>query len=439
MSKPRELRFDTFPIFEPLLVPARYKGLHGGRGSAKSHFFAESLIEYAIMRPSIGGDGLFAGCLRQVQKSLKDSAKRLIEQKLIKFNLGEADGFKVYHDSIKTPKDGRIIFQGMSEQTAESIKSLEGLHVSWWEEAQTAVDSSLTLLRPTLREEDSEMWFSWNPRRPTDPIDKLLRGDEPPTDAIVIESNWRDNLLFPKSLDQERRDFLRQEPDQYPHIWEGKYATAIKGAYYAKALQKAAHEDRIVKRLPIDPLHQVLAFWDLGGMGAKSDAVAIWICQYVGHEIYVLDYYEAQGQAARFHILWMQENWPDAKCFLPHDGEPNSPLYEGSWETALRKAGFRTEIVPNQGAGAAMQRIEAGREHFHRMVFADEPTKPGREALGWYHERIDAERLIGLGPNHDWSSHGGDAFGMMALVYEAPRIAAKKVNMRPQSPQGWMG
>jgi phage terminase large subunit len=437
MADEREIVFNTFPVFEPLLVPARYKGAHGGRGSAKSHFFAELMIEYALMEPGVSGEGLFAGCLRQVQKSLKDSAKRLIENKLQHFRLGEADGFKVYHDSIKTPGDGRIIFQGMSEQTAESVKSLEGLKVAWWEEAQTAVGRSLDLLRPTLRKEDSEMWFSWNPRRPTDPIDVLLRGEDPPTGAIVVESNWRDNPMFPKSMEEERLNFLRQDPDQYPHIWEGQYATVIKGAYYAKFLTQAADEGRILP-LKFDPLHRILAFWDLGGMGQKSDAVAIWIGQFVGHEIYALDYYEAQGQAARYHILWMQENWPEAKIFLPHDGEPNHPLYEGSWETALRKAGFDVEIVPNQGAGAAMMRVESGREHFHRVSFDKDKTAPGRDCLGWYHEKRDDTREVGLGPHHDWSSNCADAFGMMLQVYEPP-VVARKARTRPRSRFGWMG
>jgi len=435
----RELRFETMPVFEPFLQPSRYKAAHGGRGSAKSHFFADHLIEYSIMEPGNSGQGLFAACLRQVQKSLKDSAKRLIETKLKQHGLGEADGFKVFNDVIQTPKDGQIVFQGMQEHTAESIKSMEGIKVAWWEEAQTAAAHSLALLRPTLRADGSELWFSWNPRRPTDPVDKLFRGKNKsaPTGSIIVKSNWRDNLLFPSVLEQERLDCLRDEPGQYPHIWEGEYATVLEGAYYAEALSRANLDGRIT-RVRRDNLHPVYAFMDLGGMGMHGDATCIWVAQFCGLEILVLDYYEAVGQAAKYHINWLKKHYEDAKIYLPHDGAPQNPLYEGSWETALREAGFSTEVVPNQGAGARMQRIEAGRRWFDRMIFDDIKTQPGRDALGWHHANLDRERGIDLGPYKDWSIHGADAFGLMAIVYRPPALV-KREKHRYSSPNSWMG
>ena len=125
------LTIPTAEVFEPLLAPSRYKGAHGGRGSGKSHFFAGVMIE-----DSLAEKGLLSVCIREVQKTLKDSAKRLLEKKLSDFRLGEADGFKVYEDRIKTPGDGVVIFQGMQDHTAESIKSLEGFKRAWVEEGQ---------------------------------------------------------------------------------------------------------------------------------------------------------------------------------------------------------------------------------------------------------------------------------------------------------------
>ena len=84
------IKFKTARAFKPLLQPSRYKGAYGGRGSGKSHFFAEKLIEDCMMVR-----GLRAVCIREVQKTLKESSKRLIEDKLQEFNLGERDGFKV--------------------------------------------------------------------------------------------------------------------------------------------------------------------------------------------------------------------------------------------------------------------------------------------------------------------------------------------------------
>ncbi|AGA64620.1 Phage terminase large subunit [Liberibacter crescens BT-1] len=116
------LSIKTAEAFKALLAPAPYKGIYGGRGSGKSHFFAELLVEDHLLTP-----GLLSVCVREVQKSLEQSAKRLIEKKLVDFGLGAKHGFKVFRDRIQTPGDGLIIFQGLQDHTAESIKSLEGL------------------------------------------------------------------------------------------------------------------------------------------------------------------------------------------------------------------------------------------------------------------------------------------------------------------------
>jgi phage terminase large subunit len=408
-----DLVIPTAEVFEPLLEPSRYKGAWGGRGSGKSHFFAGLIVE-----DSLREKGLRSVCIREVQKSLKDSAKRLIEQKLVEFRLGEADGFKVFREAVETPGDGVIIFQGMQDHTAESIKSLEGFNRAWAEEAQSLSSRSLTLLRPTIRGEGSEIWFSWNPRRKTDPVDQLLRGATLPTGSTVIRANWSDNPWFPSVLEQERQDCLNTEPDQYDHIWEGGYMTVSSGAYYARDLALARQQARIC-RVPADPLMTTRAVWDIGGTGAKADACAIWVCQFVGKEIRVLDYYEAVGQPLATHIQWLRSNgYGKALCILPHDGATNDKVYDVSYESALSSAGFEVAVVPNQGKGAAGMRIEAARRLFPAIWFNESTTEGGREALGWYHEKKDDARNIGLGPEHDWSSHGADAFGLMCVSYE---------------------
>lgn len=413
------------------MAPARYKGAWGGRGSGKSHFFAGLLIE-----DSLAEKGTRSVCIREVQKSLKESAKRLLEDKLTEYRLGEADGFKVFREVIETPGDGLIAFQGMQDHTAESVKSLEGFKRAWVEEAQTLSSRSLSLLRPTIRAEGSELWFSWNPRRKADPVDVMLRGTEKPTGASVVRANWSDNPWFPSVLEDERQDCLRLTPDQYDHIWEGGYATVLSGAYYAQALAEAKTQGRI-GNVAKDPLMRIRAFWDLGGRGMKSDATAIWIAQFIGREIRVLDYYEAVGQPLAAHIEWLRSRKYDkALCVLPHDGAPVNPVADASWQTALEAAGFEVEVVPNQGAGAARQRIEAGRRLFPSIWFNEATTAGGRDALGWYHEKMDEDRNIGLGPEHDWSSHGADAFGLMCVAYEPPR---EKKAASVQSAGSWMG
>lgn len=406
------LEIPTARAFAPLLQPSRYKGAWGGRGSGKSHFFAGHLVERALM------DRGFRGlCGREVQKSLKESAKRLIEDKLGEYGLGEAQGFKVFREVIETPGDGAIMFQGLQDHTAESIKSFEGIDVFWGEEAQSLSTRSMELLRPTIRKDGSELWFSWNPRRKTDPVDKLLRGETPPTGSTVIRANWSDNPWFPSVLDQERRDCLTTNADQYAHIWEGDYAGVLTGAYYAKHLAEAKSQGRIgvVAR---DPVMTVRAVWDIG----FRDACAIWIVQYVGREIRVLDYYEAVGQPLAAHLHWLRSNgYGDALCVLPHDGAHADAATGIRFEDHIRAAGFQCETIPNQGKGAAMKRIEATRRLFPSIWFNGATTQGGIDALGWYHERQDETRNIGLGPNHDWASHAADAFGLACVAYELPK------------------
>lgn len=426
----RTLQIETAEVFEPLLEPGRYKGAWGGRGSGKSHFFGGLLIEDCLAEPGDAGEGMRAVCIREVQKDLAQSSKLLIETKLKEYRLGEADGFKVYRDVISTPGDGLVIFKGMNDYTADSIKSLEGFKRAWWEEAQTATLHSLNLLRPTLRSEGSERWFSWNPRRKGDPVDVMLRGPEGPTGSIVVKSNWRDNPWLTRELEQERQDCMRLQPEQYDHIWEGGYVTLLEGAYYAKSLS-VARQQRRIGRVAADPLMTVRLFFDIGGTGAKADAVAIWAAQFIGREIRVLKYHEAVGQPLSYHVNWLREQGftPEskAKVWLPHDGKTNDKVFDVSYESALKSAGYEVDVVPNQGKGAAAARIESGRRMFPSCWFDEEGTSPGIEALGWYHEKRDPDRNIGLGPEHDWASHGADAYGLMCVVAEEAMRPVEKI------------
>lgn len=433
----RSLDRQVAEVFEPLLEPSRDKAAYGGRGSGKSHFFAEQMIFDALRFPGMAGEGLRGICAREIQKSLKDSAKYLIESKLTKFGLGEADGFKVYTDKIATPGDGVLIFQGLQDHTADSIKSFEGFHRFWGEEAHGISSRSISLVRPTIRWEDkqrglqSEMWWSWNPLRKSDAVDVMFRSEAKPTGSIVVRANWSDNPWFPSVLEQERQDCLDKTPDQYDHIWEGGYATVLSGAYYAQALAQAKLQKRI-GAVASDPLMPLKAFWDIG----VRDATAIWVAQFVGREIRVLDYYEAVGQPLASHLQWLRtRGYGQAECILPHDAAQADAITATRFEDHIRSAGFRVETIPNQGKGAALKRIEAARRLFPAIWFNEVTCQAGLDALGWYHEKLDEKRGIGLGPEHDWSSHGSDAFGLMCVAYDAPRV--KSSAREPRRVSGW--
>jgi phage terminase large subunit len=417
------LQIPTARVFVPLLAPARDKVARGGRGSGKSHFFGGLLVEDSLASPGEnGGAGLLSACLREVQKDLAQSAKRLIENKLIEHNLGEADGFKVYEDCISTPGDGLVIFKGMNNYTADSIKSLEGFKRAWWEEAHTATMTSINLLRPTMRASGSQMWWSYNRNRPTDAVDVMFSGKELPTGAVVVTANWRDNPWFTAELEQERQDCIRMQPEQYDHIWEGGYVTVAEGAYFASNLAKAKADKR-VEFVPEDPHLIVRLIADIGGTGAKADNFVFWAAQWIGLEIRWTNHYEVQGQPIASHLNWMraQGYTPDrCKIILPHDGDKQDSVFDTSYRKAFEEAGYTVEVIPNQGKGAAMQRVEKARELFPRMRFDKDKCAAGLEALGWYHEKKDEHRNIGLGPDHDWSSHSADAFGLGCVAYEEP-------------------
>lgn len=201
--------------FRPLIPPARYKGAYGGRGSGKSHFFAEQ----AIVRSATQKCDIV--CVREIQRTLNQSVKKLLEHKIQQLGLGPR--FDIQERQIHSDLGGLIIFEGMQNHNAESIKSLEGYDVAWVEEAQTLSQRSLDLLRPTIRRPGSELWFSWNPNFPTDPVDALLRGENPPPDSTVVRANYRDNPWLPDVLQQELAYDQARDPDKFAHVWLGEY------------------------------------------------------------------------------------------------------------------------------------------------------------------------------------------------------------------------
>ena len=429
------LTIQTARAFAPLLEPHRYKGAWGGRWSGKSHFMADNLID-----DSMRTKGLRSVCIREIQRTLKQSSMQLIADRLQAHKLGEKDGFKVYREVIQTPGDGLMLFQGMQDHTADSIKSLEGIDRAWVEEAQTLSSFSLKLLRPTIRKDNSELWFSWNPRHKRDPVDHMFR-TKPPTDSVCVNANWNSNPWFNEVGEQERKDCLRDDPDEYDHVWDGGYETVNKGAYFARHIRDARSDGRIGNMAP-DPLMTIRLFADIGGTGAKADAFTFWAAQFIGHEIRCINYYEVQGQDLGAHLAWLRENkyTPDrAQIWLPHDGATNDRIYDVSYESAFSQAGYKVHVIPNQGKGAAKARIEAARRLFPQVWFDERKCKAGIDAISWYHEKLDETRQIGLGPDHDWSSHGADSFGLMCVAHEPPdTIVEEEEFSNRRRAGGWM-
>jgi phage terminase large subunit len=237
--------------------------------------------------------------------------------------------------------------------------------------------------------------------------------------------DWRDNPWFPETLRAERDHLYATDPDKAEHVWGGEYVRAVEGAYFAQQLREARLDGRITW-LRADPLIQRRAFWDIG----IRDATAIWVAQFVGGEIRVIDYIEGVGQPLAYYVEELRaRGHRSALCVLPHDGVAENSITALRYEDHVRAAGFETTVVKNQGKGAAMMRVEAARRLFPRIWIDEDKCAAGLKALAAYHERWDDKRNAGMGPEHDWASHGADAFGLMCVAYEEPRKHIEKLAM----------
>lgn len=424
-----ELVIDTPRKLIPALGNARYIALYGGRGGAKSHFFAEKLIERCLIQRTRWA------CIREVQGTLRDSVRQLLIDKIAKFGLEHQ--FEVLEGEIRGPNDSLIIFKGMQSYNAANIKSLEDFDGAWVEEAQTFSETSLRMLRPTIRKDGSEIWFSWNPRYETDAVDKFFRGKNPPNDAIIINVNWWDNPWFNETLTKEKDDDFAADPEMAEHVWNGGYERISAGAYFAKHIAKLERDGR-VGNFPYDhSLGPVFTSWDLG----VDDYTSVWFFQFhhVDRQprVRIVDFYEASGLGAEDIVRSaLPEYTPEVvdkwealaeleretpftyrKHFFPHD------IGNREWG-----AGAKTRIQTVNALGIPLaqinrgvaqnpdERINAVRQLLPMCEFNQtERVMLGLTHLRRYSRKVNDKLGIYLGPLHDEHSHAADAFGEFAV------------------------
>lgn len=326
------IKLQTPRVFKPLLEYSRYKGAHGGRGSGKSHFFAELLIEQCLLETTS------AVCVREIQKSLAQSVKKLLEVKIEAMGVGHL--FEIQESIIKAPHGGRIIFNGLQNHTADSIKSLEGYDIAWVEEAQSLSQRSLDLLRPTIRKPGSEIWFSWNPNKASDPVDALLRGDSPPPDAIVVEANYQDNPWLPDVLRAELEYDKKRDPAKFAHVWLGAYQSNSE----ARVFSNWSIEDFTT---PTGATFRLGADW-----GFSVDPSVLVRCFIVGRRLYV-DYEAYMVGCEIDQLPDLFDRVPDArKWFITADSaRPETISY-------MRKHGYPKINSAIKGAKSLEEGIE---------------------------------------------------------------------------------
>ncbi|HMU28148.1 MAG TPA: phage terminase large subunit [Solirubrobacterales bacterium] len=422
----------------PKLIPvfageADFRGAYGGRGSAKTRSFAKMTAVKGFQFAEAGEEGVLL-CAREFMNSLDDSSLAEVKAAILSEEW-LADYFEIGEKFVRS-RNRRIeyAFAGL-RHNIDSIKSKSRIRLLWVDEAEPVSETAWSKAINSVREEGSEIWVTWNPESPRSATHKRFR-ESPPDRARIVELNWRDNPWFPATLDRKRVQDMEKRPDTYDHVWEGGFRAITEGAYFAKELTAARANDRITL-VPRDPNLQVRTFWDLG----RRDHTAIWIAQFNGRKIDVIDFIEGSGQAPGFYFAELRERgyW-GCMVYLPHDGSRVGPENASgrSYEDQARDAGFDVQVILNQGAGAAMLRIDAARRLFPRIWFDQTKTKDGLAALAAYHEKQDEKREVGLGPNHDWSSHAADAFGLMCVAYEEPQVTVQQ-RRPPMGAGGWMG
>ncbi|MGE4471073.1 MAG: PBSX family phage terminase large subunit [Desulfovibrio sp.] len=403
--------------FSGLFEPHRFKVFYGGRGGAKSRSFARALL---IQAASAHHRIL---CAREVQKSIRDSVKRLLDDEIQR--LGLSSLFISTDSEIRCPSMGSLfIFSGL-RINPEAIKSFEGLTRVWIEEAETVSERSLDLLIPTIREEGSEIWMSYNPDRINGAVHQRFVINEPPPHALVKKVGWRDNPWFPDVLREEMEHCKKTDPDKFDHVWNGNPVLIAKGSYYGKRLQLAQDQCRI-GRVAMDPALLVHTAWDLG----VSDSTAIWFFQHLptsgGGEYRIIDYYEASGEGlAHYAGVLTAKGYHYGKHIAPHDIKVRELGSGKSRLEAARKLGIVFTVAPLQSVEDG---IEAVRQVIDAAWFDKERCGQGLDAL-WSYQREwdDVRSCFKTSPLHDWSSHGADAFRYLATGFRPPRQGGGKV------------
>jgi len=406
------------PKLEPLFKRAPYKVLRGGRGGGKSWGVARALLIEGLQRP------IRVLCTRETQKSIRDSVHKLLVDQIAR--LGLASQYSVQQVQITgngewmidgIPRPTEFIFAGLSDMTADSIKSFEGADIVWVEEGQVVTDRSWTILIPTIRKEGSEIWITFNPELDTDPTwERFI--EHPPKGTINIELNYHDNPWFTESMNEKRLHDKATLPEyEYEWIWEGKCKPAVTGAIYADQMAQLFADHR-VGDYPVSAFAPVYAVFDLGW----NDATAIVVCQRELSALRVIDYIEDHHKTLDWYSGQLRaKDYVISELFLPHDGA-HGHLTGPSAQRTLEDLKWRVNVLPNQDVEDG---IRALRMMFKSLYINGRCTRLV-ECLKRYRRVIPPSTMEPARPKHDEFSHGADAMRYAALA--APQMGTYSEN-----------
>lgn len=438
------MQIEIPEAFADLFAPKRYKVYYGGRGGAKSETIGRALLVQAM------AERMGVLCAREIQKTIKDSVHRLLKD-IIDCTPEFSAFYKVTDTEIKGLNGSFFIFMGLKHNVTE-IKSLKGIKRCWAEEAQAVSDRSWETLIPTIRENGSEIWISFNPKNATDPTWRrfVLERDE---DMLIKEVSYRDNPYFPEVLEKERLKLQRTDPEAYEHVWEGKFDTRYSGAVYAKYVNQNQVSDKVVydPQLPID------TYWDLG----FDDATAITFAQNAPGEVRVIDYYEtnfedvkhycevlygaeiivdirepATGKVLKWHFgerlndTRAGYNYLGGKHYVPHDAA-NKLLAAGgrSIVDQFAEFGIQVVVIPS----CTQQDSEAAlRKTLPMMWFGRAAADLVQCLLSYHYEYDDDRKIYSKVPVHDWSSHGCDSAELLGRMWRNSGLGMHAIAIKHQ-------
>lgn len=387
-----------------LFRPYRYKVAHGGRGSGKSWGFARALLILAAQTK------LRVLCTREVQKSIKDSVHKLLSDQIEAMGLGSV--YTVEQARIYNALGSEFIFAGLSDQTAESIKSYEGVDIVWVEEARNVSDRSWQVLIPTIRKLGSEIWVTFNPELDTDATYVRFVVNEP-TNSYVLQMNYEDNPWFKNTeLVQERLDDQRTLKDaEYAWKWLGRCKPAVEGAIYADEVAAAVEQGRITN-VPYDARLKVHVIFDLGW----NDAMTMTLAQRQVSEMRVIEYIEVNQKTLDWCSNELKSrgyNW--GTVWLPHDGEHGDYKTGLSAKQMMERLGWEVQIVPTF-PGALEDGIRKARMMLPRTYFDREKASRLVECLRRYRRHRPATTGEPGRPIHDEFSHGADGYRYLSVI-----------------------
>ena len=407
----------------PKLIPvfsgeADVRGAYGGRGSAKTMTFALMTAVRAYMWAASGREGIIL-CARQFMNSLDESSMEEVKSAIRTVPWLNAF-FEIGEKYIKT-KDGRISykFSGM-DRNIDSIKSKARILLCWVDEAEPVTDEGWRILIPTLRQEVSELWVTWNPKRKGSPTDKRFRQTK---DLLykVAQINWRDNPKFPAILERARLRDLENNPDEYDHIWEGAYGN-IAGSIMGKLVSAAEREGRVHDEVEFDPDGAPV---EISGDLGFRDTASWWIWQRVPGGFNVLRYDGDSGLDADDWIPRLQEGLREigaskmlGKIWLPHDARAKTFQ---SRHTSMEKfiSGFGAGKVGLVPQSKKSDQISAARAVVQKCAFHAERCESGLDGLrAWEYVYNEDLGVYSREPLHNWASHPSDAFAYGSQVMQ---------------------